>query len=130
MAQPAAGRCRTITRTGEPCRCRPPRGADLCFWHDPASAEAADQARKLGGQRRRKEGFLSGAYELEGIDNVEGVQRLLEVAALETLALPNSVQRNRTLVNIAGVAGRLLRDAELEQRVRALEDVHRRRKDF
>jgi hypothetical protein len=40
---------------------------------------------------------------------VESAQRLLETAAIETLALENSIQRNRTLISAASVPASSLR---------------------
>lgn len=49
------------------------------------------------------------------------MRRLLQIAALDTRGLENSIPRARTLVYLVGVAGKLLEAGELEQRLAALE---------
>ena len=78
--------CRGISKGGQRCLAKPVRDSDFCFWHDPDYAEDADQARRLGGQRRRREKITEGAYELQGLDNVEGIRRLMEVALNDLMA--------------------------------------------
>ena len=107
--------------TGELCRATPMRESELCFWHDPEQAEPAAEARRLGGQRRRREKLVSGAYDFEGLGSVEQVQRLVEVAVVDTFQLENSVSRNRTLAYLAQTALKLLEVGEHEARIEALE---------
>ena len=97
------------------------RDSDFCFWHDPDHTEEADQARKLGGQRRRREKITEGAYDLEPLDTVEGIRRLIEIAVTDTLGLENSVSRSRTLIAGATAAAGLLKVGEQEEFMRALE---------
>ena len=73
------------------------KGEDYCFWHSPEHAEEADEARKLGGLRRRRERTVAGAFEFGGLQTVADIRRLLEVATIDTLSLENSVARSRTL---------------------------------
>lgn len=94
---------------------------EFCFWHDPESADAAAEARRLGGQRRKREGALAGAFELESIRTIDDLVRVLEIALFETLALANGVARNRTLIAIAQAASSLKEKSELEGRLAALE---------
>jgi hypothetical protein len=96
--------------------------------HAPEHAEEATEARRLGGLRRRREGTVAGAYEFSGLESVAGIRRLLEVAAVDTLGLDNSIARSRTLAYLAMVAAKLLETEELEQRISSLEAaVHRQR---
>jgi hypothetical protein len=106
--------CAFIKQGGERCRQAPLQGEDLCFWHHPEHAEKAEQARKLGGQRRRREKITAGVYDMEGLASIAALRRLLEVAMLDVLCLENSVARSRTI--IAGVlAGtKLLEVGEME----------------
>jgi hypothetical protein len=113
--------CRTILANGEPCRAAPRVEGNHCFWHDPETADDAQQARRLGGQRRRREGVVSGAYDFQGLATVPEIRRILEVAAIDTLGLDNGVQRNRTLVAVAQAATRLMEVGELADRVAELE---------
>jgi len=43
----------------------------LCFFRDPETQEAAAEARRLGGLRRRKESTIVGAYEVGELDSVQ-----------------------------------------------------------
>ena len=115
--------CSFRKQDGERCRSTPMRESELCFWHDPEHAEEADQARKLGGQRRRREKITEGAYDLEGLDTVEGIRRLIEIAMTDTLSLENSVSRSRTLIAGASALAQLLKVAEQDELMRALENA-------
>ena len=52
--------------------------------HSPEHAQEAQEARRLSHLRRKREATLSGAYEFEGLDNVQGLKRILEIATLDT----------------------------------------------
>ncbi len=106
---------------GAPCNATSLRDEDACFWHSPEHAEAAREARRLGGLRRRREATVSGAYEFEGLASVAQIRRLVEVAVIDTLGLENSIARNRTLAYLAQTALKLLEVGELDERVAALE---------
>ena len=106
---------------GQPCGATPQRDLPFCFWHDPERREEAQEARRLGGLRRKRETALSGAYDFEGLDDVPSIRRLLQIAALDSLALDNGVARNRTIIAAAAAAAKLLEVGELEARVEALE---------
>ena len=112
--------CKGITGSG-PCKASPLRGEKYCFWHHPDHQGEAEQARKLGGQRRKREGALQGAYDLEGLDSVFGLRRVLELALFDTVNLENSLGRGRLLVAVAQAGARLLETAEQEQRLADVE---------
>ena len=114
------------------CRAPALRGKALCYWHDPDSAEEAAEARRIGGLHRRKARSVATIYDFSGLRSIESAQRLLETAAIETLALENSIPRNRTLINAAAGAGRLIEASDHEERIRSLEalgDARRHAKD-
>ena len=90
----------------------------------PEYAEDVAEARRLGGLRRRREVAVSGAYEVNGLETVGDLRRLLVIASLDTLGLENSIARARTLGYLVGVAGKLLETGELEERLAALEAAH------
>ncbi|MPZ51010.1 MAG: hypothetical protein GEU75_17200 [Dehalococcoidia bacterium] len=116
----SARTCRGIKQGGERCSAPPLREGDFCFWHDPEhQAEAAD-ARRLGGLRRRREGTLQGAYDLDGLDTVAGIRRLLEVALVDLVGLENSVARSRALISGVLAAAKLLEVGEHEERLAAI----------
>ena len=113
--------CRAVKDDGQPCRAPRLRDSEFCFWHSPEHAEEAAEAQRLGGLRRRREKTVSGAYDFEGLADVAQVQRLLEIAASDTLSLENSVARSRTLAYLAQVALKALEVGELAERIDALE---------
>ena len=100
---------------------------DFCFWHSPEHAEAAAEARRLGGLRRRKERITGGAYDFVGLESVAQIRRLLEIATADTLVLESSIARSRALAYLSQMALKALEVGELEERVRALEEVTRPR---
>ena len=106
------------------CQAAPVKDGDHCFWHSPECAEDVAEARRLGGLRRRREVAVSGAYEVNGLETVGDLRRLLVIASLDTLGLENSIARARTLGYLVGVAGKLLETGELEERLAALEAAH------
>jgi hypothetical protein len=113
--------CAALLANGQPCRAAPRSDAEHCFWHDPETAEAAQEARRVGGQRRRRERVVAGVYDFEGLASVDQIRRLLDVAALDTLGLENSIARSRALVSVALAATRLLEAGELADRIDAIE---------
>ena len=123
------GACSAITRAGQPCAAPPLREGRFCAAHDPEFADTMQQARTLGGQRRRKEVAVGGAYEFEGLNTVAQIRRLIEVAAFDTLQLENSVSRSRTLAYLAHTAQQLLQAGELEERLSRIEQAIAPRKD-
>jgi hypothetical protein len=93
--------------------------------HSPEHAKEVQEARRLGGLRRKREATVVGAYEFEGLSTVDGIRRLLEVAVLDTLGMENSISRSRTLAYLAQVALRTLEVGDLEERIVALEEIVR-----
>ena len=106
---------------GLACRAPALRGKTVCYWHDPDKADEAAEARRIGGMHRRKAKSVATIYDFSGLRTVESAQRLLETAALETLALENSIARNRTLISAASGAGKLIEAGDLEERLATLE---------
>ena len=113
--------CKALREDGGRCQSPPLLDGDFCLMHDPEHAEEMAEARRLGGLRRRREKTVSGAYAFEGLADVGQVQRLLEIAASDTLSLENSVARSRTLAYLAQVALKALEVGDLAQRIEALE---------
>jgi hypothetical protein len=93
----------------------------FCFAHDPERATEAAEGRRLGGLRRRREGTLSVAYDLPGLDTVEGIRRLVVIASTDLLGLETSINRSRVLISAALAALKLLETGELADRIAALE---------
>jgi len=115
--------CEFVMPDGRGCGAPAMRGETFCLFHSPAHEEEAAEARRLGGLRRRKEKTLAFAYELEGLRTVPAVQRLLEIATLDALALENSVARVRALTYLCQTALKCLEVGELEERLDRLETV-------
>jgi hypothetical protein len=113
--------CRAVKDDGQPYGAPRLRDSEFCFWHSPDHANELAEAQRLGGLRRRKEKTVAGAYDLEGLDDVPKIRRLLEIAVTDTLSLENSVARSRTLAYLAQVALKTLEVGEFEARLEALE---------
>lgn len=64
---------------------------------------------------------VSGAFDFVGLDSVQSIRRLLEIASIATLGLENSIVRSRTLISAALAAAKLLETGELEDRIASLE---------
>ena len=103
------------------CQAPALRGRTLCYWHEPDSSDAAQEARRVGGHHRRKAKSVATIYDFSGLRTVESAQRLLETAAIETLALENSIARNRALISAAAGAGKLIEAGDLSDRLSAVE---------
>lgn len=117
--------CTFVKENGDSCLAPPRLQSDFCLVHDPEYAADMAEARRLGGLRRRREKTLSVAYDVDGLDSVPKIRRLVEIAALDTIGLENSPARSRTLLAVATVATKLLEVGEQEERLRALEDALR-----
>ena len=74
--------------------------------------------------RRRKEGTIALAYDLPGLETVEGVRRIFEIARTDLLGLENSIGRARALIAVGTAATNLLRTSDFELRLEALERAH------
>ena len=113
--------CKARKEDGSPCAAPPLKDGDFCRLHDPAHASEVQEARRLGGLRRRKEATVAVAFDFDGLETVEQIRRLVEVAAFDMLGQENSVSRARTLGYLAQIATTLLEKGELADRVEALE---------
>lgn len=117
--------CTARKQNGERCASSPMRDGDECFWHSPDHAEAATEARRLGGLRRRKEGTIAGAYDFAGLGSVVEIRRLVEIVVLDALSMESSIARGRLLIAAAQAATKLLEVGELEGRVDHIETALR-----
>jgi hypothetical protein len=115
--------CQANNEKGERCGAAPVRDSDFCVFHDPEHAEAVQEARRIGGLRRRKEATVAVAYDFEGLESIPQIRRMVEVAALDALAIENSLARVRALGYLAQVAVMLLEKGEHEERLEAIESV-------
>ena len=113
--------CVFVMPDSRQCRAGPQLDRPYCFAHDPERATEAAEARRLGGLRRRKEGTIAVAYDLPGLDSVDGIRRLLEIVSTDGLGMENGVPRLRALISTAVAATNLLKVGEFEERLAALE---------
>jgi len=109
--------------SGEPCRAAPLKDGQFCWVHSPERVKEVQEARRLGGLRRKRESTISNAFQFESITSVEGIRRIVEVAVLDTLAMENSLSRNRTLAYLVQVALHTLEVGDIEARIAALEEL-------
>ena len=75
------------------------------------------------GDGHRREVAVIGAYDLEGLDSLTFLERVLAIAMFDTLGLDNSFNRSRTLGYLVGIGSKLRQDGETEQRLRSLESA-------
>lgn len=113
--------CQALKEDGSRCEAPPLVDEDFCFWHSPKHSEEVAEAGRLGGLRRRREKTVAAAYDLEGLDTVSQVRRLLQIAVMDTLGLENSIARSRVLAYLAQVALKTLEAGALQERLAALE---------
>ena len=109
--------------TGKPCRAAPLKNGEFCWVHSPDRKKDAEDARRLGGLRRKREAAISSAYQFDSPDTVKGIQRILVIALMDTLAMENSIPRNRTLALLVQVALNTLEKGDWEERIEALEEL-------
>lgn len=122
-----AGRaCTFAMPDGRACRATPLRDAPFCFWHSPDTADELAEARRTGGYHRRKKRAVATIYGFNGLRTIEDLQTLLETASIETMALDNSIARNRTISGFVAIGAKLLETGDLAERLAALEAVARR----
>jgi hypothetical protein len=99
------------------------RDSDFCVFHDPEHAETVKEARRVGGQRRKREATLATAFDFEGLTSVRQIRRLVEVAAYDALGLESNIARVRALGYLAQIAVTLVEKGELEERLQAIESA-------
>jgi len=109
--------------SGESCRTAPLRDSEYCRMHSPEHIKEVQEARRLGGLRRKRESTISTAYQFESLNSVDGIRRIVLIAVLDALSMENSMSRARTLAYLAQVALRMLEVGEMEERVAALEEM-------
>ena len=115
--------CLAIKDDGQACRAPPLHDSEFCLMHSPEHAEEVAESRKRGRLRQRREQAVATAYDFEGLDTVDGIRRVFEIATIDGMALDNTVARCRLLIAAGSAAVKLLEVGELEDRVEALEAV-------
>ena len=115
--------CQALNEHGEPCGTPPIKGADRCFWHHPDYAAQAEQARRTGGSAHAREQALRYIYSIEPLETYQRIQRLVDFATTELLALENSVARNRALLSAASTATGILTVGDLAEKLERIKSV-------
>ena len=115
--------CTFAMADGRACRATPLREEPFCFWHSPGTADELAEARRMGGLHRRKKKTVATIYGFGGLRTIEDNQALLETIAVETLALENSIPRNRALTSIVATGTKLIEVGDLAARVAAIEAI-------
>ena len=70
---------------GEPCRAAPLKDSQFCWVHSPEHAQEVQEARKLGGIRRKREVTLAGAYEFDGAEAGPQIVLIIDMAKAHAL---------------------------------------------
>lgn len=117
----ASRACNARKEDGSPCGAPPLKDGEMCLVHSPEHIGEMQEARRLGGLRRRRETAVAGAYAFGGLATVEQIRRIVEIAVLDVLGLENSVARARTLAYLAQTASKLLEVGELAERLATVE---------
>jgi hypothetical protein len=112
---------------GRPCGATRRRDVPFCFAHDPASAQEAAEARRLGGLHRRRERVLAIVHDVTGVSTPEEQTRLVELGVSDILATAPSLKRGQSLFSAARTSARIRKEALMEARLRALEEAFSRR---
>ena len=121
--------CKALKQDDSACGSFPLHDGEFCYMHTPENADAMQEARRVGGLRKRREGTLEVIYEVDGMETVLQLRRVLKIAVMEALGLENSPARLRLLLNAVAVGAKLLETGELEDRVAELESVVKPRTD-
>ena len=114
-------RCHCVKDTGEPCRAPALSGEEFCLFHSPNHTEEVAEARRVGGQKRRQQKAVLEIFDFHGLGTVSDIQHLLNGVYIDTLALPNSLPRSRTLTYIIQTALGCLEKGVWEGEMHALE---------
>ncbi len=112
---------------GRSCRANPLRDGPFCFWHSPETADELPDAQRMGRLHQRKKRTVATIYGFGGLRTIEDYAALLETITIETMALENSIARNRAVTAMVATGLRLVEVGELEARVEALEAAADRR---
>lgn len=91
--------------------------------HSPEHANEVQEARRVGGQRRRREATVVGAYDLDGLAGPELADRILAIVTVDTLSQENSHQRSGLLVRIALALLKAHEVGELQSQIDELRGV-------
>jgi hypothetical protein len=115
--------CKADNKDGARCGAAPLQDGEFCYMHTPENADAMQEARRVGGLRKRREGTLEVIYEVDGMETVPQLRRILKIAVMEALGLENNAARIRLLLNAVAVGAKLLETGELADQIAELRGV-------
>lgn len=107
----AERKCKAMSADGRPCRAPAQKGKAYCFQHDPEQAQAAEDARRKGGEARAAQ--LSGAI-VPSLTTAEGVRDYIAQAARDTAAGLMDARRARAIAGLCRVQLVAIEHAERE----------------
>lgn len=109
--------CRARRSDGSACHAPAMDGADLCFWHNPESRAARQEASRKGGGRR--------AVELPEGEALTPERARAILAGVIEAAVSGAMDSGtaRTVGYLLQIEARIREGSELEQRIIALERV-------
>ena len=84
---------------------------------------AAKTCLSLCPSRKRREGTLEVIYEVDGMETVPQLRRILKIAVMEALGLENNAARIRLLLNAVAVGAKLLETDELADQIAEIRGV-------
>src|SRR6266545_88377 len=111
---------------GRRCRAAPLRDGLYCLFHDPDHADAVAEARRVAGQRRRKEATIATVYDLLDATSDDGTKRLMDIVVTDVLGLDNSLNRARVLLYAIQTGIKVRESGDLVARLEALEATMKR----
>jgi hypothetical protein len=81
------------------------------------------EARKVVGQRRRKEATLGTLYDLDDATSFAGIRRLAQIAVADLLSLDSSLNKARAMLYAVQTLLKVHEAGDLADRVQALEGI-------
>lgn len=120
--------CQAQTKSGDICNAAANENG-FCFTHDASRGRERAEARRKGGLQRITPHVADASLVPQQTRSIEGVMIILDYALQESLALNNSIQRGRLLVSIAHGYIEALKVGEIEQRLEAVENILKMRKE-
>jgi hypothetical protein len=116
------GQCEHLKTDGTCCRAAPLPGSARCFFHDPARAGERQEARRRGGRTRSRRPDPGPVEDLP-LASVADVVVLLADTINRVRAGRLEARTGNALACLAGQLLHALRDGDLEDRLKKLEEA-------
>lgn len=117
--------CESRKQDGGQCRANALRGQPFCFSHSPAAKQAKREAVAKGGRNRCTLRRAAPPREAARVRSIQDVQGLLYRTLEEVRNGVVDADLGRTIGYLAGVAAKVAEAAELDDRVRQVEERFR-----